>query len=716
MTKNVKAPSSLVQEFPSDKEFLALSDAHELFMGRVKWKLRHTNPANPVVEINWSFTLPSGGYSTDPENHALYTGFRVVVWGMIVNLRYGKALSLGTLGAVMAGVRELFRWLVWKGVRDFSEISQALQAAYLRDIPTLVLNRQSFYGLAATEGYSEVGDGSEDLDDEDVSPDVQLGGLEIVEDSEEQEDGFTYAQVSSRILPLYYIYAQRRTLEDQGLPVIFDKPFSGDSAGVIASKLSKHVVNRLPALPEAVCLPLLSEVIYWIDELGPKIVRSLGIYLGAREASSDYPKHIDQSLDLEFIEDRLSAVPWREPRFAGDLDTVGGPVTVSHRLRIAVLSLRDACVLAIQFLAGFRISEVCSVTASSSLATGLPSCLSKRSSPDGIYDMYFLSGEVVKGRTARNEADWVVGCVIKGSNELPLIVRAVAILHQLFAPYLSRDAETPLFLNFGNPVGIPVDKAFVVPADGVALLRGMRRFIRCFVNLADLPDFDNDGVSLVRYRESRGQCIRSHQGRKTFGTYCLSTRESSLQAVSSHFRHLSVWITLDGYYSSVARMKSEIEKMRYSGTVDFFVSATAGMRVFGNMAEAVEKFIQQYGLRDVEDEDDLRAVIENIVRMHDIPIHFNGAGDCHIKARPMESRCQEAGAGPSWMRDVPNYVTRSVSMCLGCGCFGLHRGHLPFYLHREEKYRDAAADPTNRVAVERYEQTRKIILLIQEGK
>lgn len=674
------------------------------------WKFHHSNPATPVFVIHWHFELPTGEFSTDLKYCVLLESFKTVVWGMLTNEAYGKRLSVGTLASVSSGMREAFRWLVWMNIKDFSRITTAVQKKYLDVLPKLILTKNEVYPNFVAKGkfvrFTKSAAPAMERDEDELGGEIQASGELLVED-----EGFSYAQVANRLAIFYYAHAQRKLLKERELPVFTERPFGGKAFGDVASSLAHWVIKRIPALPPSVSLPMLHEVMRWVDEVGPKVARAhrkfqSAVALKRRKLLAAAFDDVD---DAGFSEQRLELIPWRERLEEGG-GAHGTPVLYDHhRMRLALVMYRDACVLALQYLAGLRISEVCSPLVFKAKFDGLASCMYKRESPNGLLDLYFLRGRLLKGREYPLEKDWVIGCVPRGSKELPVVVRALNILHDVFSPFFSDTEPLPLFLNFNNRWGMPVESSSIVPADGVALLRGCRRFFRCFVDLSQLPDFDDFGNSLALYRDTRGECVRTHQGRKTFAEYCLKTSKSNLSPLSYHFGHLTEAITEAGYFQPIQRFGQELEAMAYSATVDFFVSRAEGRPVFGKMATVIERFLKDFGLRSINDMKVLREKVEGIVVANDIRIFFHSDGNCFIGALPMESRCQEAAGGASWMLRRPNYMTRTTTMCGGCGCYLLDDSHLAYWEHREAEWREAARDPFNFVAVKIHQQSQAVL-------
>lgn len=674
------------------------------FWANTRWKFATGNPADPYEYVNWDFELPGGGHSTDYEHTALLEGYKTMLWGMLTNDAFGSRMKPASAGSISSGIREVFWWQVHHGHVDLASLTPQNQTDFVNALPTLLTSREEFYPNFYPRGY-EIGHYAK----ADVLP--TIGGST---DGEDDDIGYSYHQVSNRLRIFSFLHAQRALIKKRGIPIFSHAPFSGESYGTVTSKIVPYVINRIPALPEAVALPLLSTVLDWVDRIGPSLAAAhQRFHCAVKGNDSRLLKLAMRQIDaLGFDLATLSKLPWRERPEVGLADD--SRLTSSHRVRLSALMYRDACVLALEYLVGPRVSEICSAITAQRKENGLPSCIYERESPDGHFDLYFLRGRVTKGVPRPIDHDWVVGLVPRGSKELPMVVRALVHLHTIWSPLNSPFGEYPLFQHFSNGNGMPTNPQNVVRANGMALQRGIRRFIRCFVDLSGLPDFDAHGNNLARYRESAGQCIRNHQGRKTFAEYVLRTRDSALEALSTHYAHFNVAVTYKGYYEPIQRQASELDDMALSSTVNFFVSRAQGKPVFGNMAPEIEAFVFDNGLSDIKDIEVLRETVTDLVRVHNIRIFFARHGACFISAAPLKSRCRESGGQVSFMFNTPDYARRTIEMCCGCDCLAVDATHLPYYENRMEANRKAAADPSNRVAVVRFQSSVRIVNAIRK--
>jgi hypothetical protein len=600
---------------------------------------------------------------------------------------------------------------------SFQDLTPQNQRDFVAALPVLLTNREEIYPGFRQYGYSvgyhspSLTEGDTEADDDDVED--EISDEDVIADLDSEDCGYSYHQVSNRLRVLSFIHGQRKLIKKRGIPMFNKPPFDGEAYGTVASRITPYVINRLPAVPEAVALPLLSAVLDWVDRIGPTLAAAhqryqCAIWGNDKRLMKMAMREID-SLGFDYA--TLSKLPWKERPAVPGSDEPN--LSDSHRVRLSALMYRDACVLALQYLVGPRVSEICSAIVSRQKKKGLPSCVYKRESPDGHFDIYFLKGKIKKGLPRPVDHDWAVGLAPRGAKHLPLVVRAVTHLHTMWAALNPDTEEYSLFQNFSNRKAMPLDLRHVVPATGMALQRGIRRFVRCFVDLSGLPDFDDFGNDLRPYRDSRGQCIRNHQGRKTFAEYALRTRDSALEALSDHYGHFNTVITYKGYYEPIQRQASELDDMQLSATVNFFVSRAHGKKVFGNMAKQIDSFVSDNGLGDIKDIGVLRDKIKDLVVVHDIRIFFGSHGACFISASPLKSRCRQSGGQVSFLFRTPDYESRSIEMCCGCDCLAVDASNLHYYEKRMETNRVAAGDPTNRTAVARFQTSARIVKAIK---
>ncbi|SEA87158.1 hypothetical protein [Variovorax sp. YR216] len=721
-----------------------------------QWFLASSVPGSPTISINFEFELHDGSKSTESKYSILLESCKEVTWGMItVDSWWGARLKPSSVSSVSVGIRELFKWMVFNELQDFSQLNDVVQGEYLRDLPLLIVNRTAFYEFDFSKGltdflsdeslpnpdiellaWSEVGDegDDEDEDSEGVVPDGIEHSTPVMgcgKPEEVSKKGLSYSQASLRVNVIYYIFAQGASLAAHGLPTMPAEAFSGASAAEVTKQLAKHVVNRTPPLPDEVALPLLEEAIVWIDEKSHDVLRLQGLYL----SEFDFARTMGPRQQWQYLNDVLHSFefsvldggtePWHgkiearevvRPEF--DYEATLSPTQI---LRELVLTVRDAALTILLYLVGLRASEVCSPKIAETSDSLIPGCVSMRLNKAGTMELYFLHGLLSKGVDTPRAEQWLIGSCPCGSKILPITVRAIKVVESLFKPWRELSGLNQLFLNFSQPKSLPQSVSSVVPISRNAVGVGLKRFVYSRVDLSHLPDTNERAEDLWKYRDSRGWCIRAGQGRKTFAAYILESRTSLLPSVQHHFKHFNDSVTESAYFPAVFRLRQEAESVRAAETVNWFSMALDGVPIYGGMAGPISEWFDSLGLKELN-KGEREEVLSNMVRLHDLRIFFSDHGNCLIKARPLASKCQQLSDTESWAAVAPNFEVRTPSMCAGCPCFVWDPSHLPFWIARGEELGRAvaSADKGNlgefRVLSERLDRTTQIIRLTQKGK
>lgn len=203
------------------------------------------------------------------------------------------------------------------------------------------------------------------------------------------------------------------------------------------------------------------------------------------------------------------------------------------------------------------------------------------------------------------------------------------------------------------------------------------------MDLSGLPDFSKDGEDLRPYRDSLGHVIRSHQWRKTFANFLYRTNAALLQAISQHFKHLSLAMTEQGYIGSDPTLLTALDTSRAQDAYDLFYEVALGKRLIsGQMSEMIDEHIEE--LRKMitgNRRRDYERVLE-WVDVHDYRIWYQEHGKCLLRYRPEKARCHELGGTSSWENSAPAYATVSPSVCMRCCRFLVDSQHEEFWRTR----------------------------------
>lgn len=709
MKPSAKAPSAAHKVVEVDTPLIRVS-THSIWPD-YSWRLDTTTPGQ-TNRMFWDFALPDGSRSTDSQHQVLLESFREVCWGMLEDGGwYGAALSPGSGPAMSAGSKELFCWMNYRGLRDFGELTEEAWAQYHSDLPTLLLNRLRFYddkdALYGSVEWGEVEDAADEegFNDDDATGDQENEIDETLNEEQagdtatplDEDDKITYNQVSTRIKLAYYIYAQRSRLEKRGLPCTDLVPFAGRKVNVVAGELAAHVIKRIPPLPDEIAQLLLKAALKWVDEYAPDVIRLQNTYLDAREeaiekglARSTINKYVRTAISgFSFNSEGSCDGSWRDQLTAFNTLIQDGRETIFRQveaLRYFIVRVRTAAVCILQYLVGLRGSEICGLTGGWNEEKGLPVCISRRLSSNGLMEMFYLQGVVSKGRPDPKETEWLLGCRPVGADYLPPPVRAVCTLEKLLAPWRILGGRSELVVHFVAGRGVAWNPKKITAFKITTLLRTFKSFVASEVNFNRLPFDSKRGEDLSIYIATGGRCITPSQGRKTFAAYVLDVRTSLLPAVRQHFKHYSDATTESAYYPADARQRRDVDDLIESETINFFVAAVQGEKLTGRMSDVIAEYFSREQFTGANDYAECVRRVTEVVTTHDLRIFFSDHGNCFIRAKPLESRCRAASGTVSWGATVPDFSSRNPGMCAACGCFAIDVTHLNFWAERHEHY------------------------------
>ncbi|MGQ0730330.1 hypothetical protein [Acidovorax sp.] len=690
------------------------------------------------TRLSWSFALPRGELSTDSKYVTLLESFREVVWGMLtVDHGYGKILKIGSVPIMNVAMRDLFRWLALNGCTSLADLTESVQEKYLQDLPNILSDRNSFFHLdernnkryqkASLKVSPEKFIKTWSLDNDDLIEQEESEDEESLEPEEKTiEDDFGYSQVFMRINFIIYIYHQTEALNERRLPSLPKIPFQGESASFISRKLAVEYRNRIPPLPDEISIRLLSAASEWVVYKSIDALALTNLYWNTL-ARADYQNAgSTKKYDIlgrnlrEFVFSTLPGQdrPWREPfsKEEQSSNPFNGTASVGTIpvVRHIINRTADACYLTLLYLVGLRPSELCAVEAGDIGQDGLPTCIETKINKSGLLKLYFLRSALSKGLPRPTQETWLLGCTPADSAELPMTVKAVLVLYQLFAPWRKFSGNAYLGLVFSNSYGFPKEPSQVRNIYGLYLLKSTRWFIFQEVKLTDIPSISAHGENLEKYKISQGMCITPYQGRKTFSAFMLELRTSLLEPVRRHFKHLNASMTESAYFPTVHRLRQEQDSFATAESIRYFSEIISGKQVYGKMSENIKSsgdVIAYKGLPRSE----VETYISKAVRTHDLRIFFSDHGNCFIRLSPSESRCANIGLNSSWSINSPDYAVRTPSLCAGCSCFVMDKSHIPFWRKRANALSDemSTSNADNRVIKARAIQAFKILKILR---
>jgi hypothetical protein len=443
-------------------------------------------------KISWNVQLTKGGTLCDPEHSDLLSWLKRFAWSLFAapgdNAHAHQPTSAGPLSV---GLRYFALWMVDTGRNRPSELDPEALREYCDDLRTM--------RLIQDDGTDEVASAP------------------------------SFTAVYNRVRIPILIWQQRSALRAAGIEPPPREPFDGRSASSLSAEITTDRLGWIRPLPDEVAIKVLNAAHEFLDVPAQDILDLQEQYLTAR-GDDGYPVVARTLANFQFQCYPRERRPWHPP-----LKNNGRDRNSTNEIRQLVRDLTCACALVIQGTSGMRISEVCGLPAGIESDTGLPTCVRIEDSPSGLNELFIVRTRLAKTEQSPRSVDWVLGMRPKvrerQAETWPPAVHAITILNRLLAPYRELIDSHDLFISFQNSVGLPKISEAICQINGETLLRGMRDFAARYVNWSSLPDESSrpfERNDLVKYKESQGRIIRSHQWRKFFANFAIRIDPSLL--------------------------------------------------------------------------------------------------------------------------------------------------------------------------------------------
>lgn len=367
-------------------------------------------------------------------------------------------------------------------------------------------------------------------------------------------------------------------------------------------------------------------------------------------------------------------------------------ISTTVRLLQLTKAICSAAHIVVQGTVGLRISEVCGLKAGIDESTGLPRCVHIRDSVTGFAEVFVLTTNLSKTEETPRKEEWTIGSRPKGADHIPPAVQAILVVDRLLAPYRKLIGTDDLFVTLVAKPGLPKTRSGVGLVTADFLQSDLRAFIAEWVDLSDLPDDAAQKTmdrELVPWRESHGRILKSHQWRKSFAHFVYMVDPMMLPVLQAHFHHVSIAMTDGGYLNNVIQIEDMNDIKRQKVASIALEIARGGSELAGRNGEGLqEKILRELG-PEIEGESTEAAYQSAFIYVEEAGLHrmfFEPYGICGAKSASEMACHKEAGTEDlaRWRPDlVPNYSTRTPSLCAGCPSFAIARWNLPFW---EERY------------------------------
>jgi hypothetical protein len=188
-----------------------------------------------------------------------------------------------------------------------------------------------------------------------------------------------------------------------------------------------------------------------------------------------------------------------------------------------------------------------------------------------------------------------------------------------------------------------------------------------------------------KYIKTKGECLRTHQWRKTYAQFVFQVNPKLLPAIARQFKHLSIAMTEGAYINTNDALLKEVAEHNLYRTTDRlleFARETAP-KMEGRLAKLLDKYQGELvtiikGKNDTE----ARQAMLTWCSQRNLKLFFHGYGGCIPGLAPTEAECHKRAHTVHWANTAPNYATREPSVCTGCFLFMVGPESVEFWRDR----------------------------------
>lgn len=561
--------------------------------------------------------MPDQSYLTSERWYPLLDAFKRLVWSLFNSPFSGKRYKFGMAIEFERQISYFAWWMVENDYTRFSEIDAEAISEYIDDL--------------REEKFSD--------------PTVQPTATNLLR---------------YLILPLH-IWNQSSELALGGVDPFPCHPYGGSSAFDTAKRLAPDERGQINPIDDDPFIEIVNAAVGVLADIDD-IIASIDFLRADNSKHPDATERVRQSLRKKQIKHILTKHPridhyLRKPEYG-----------ILQRL---ISMARDSCSVIVQSCVGLRTTEFCGLVVHP-VKNGLPACISVRKSISGLDEIFFLKGRVYKKQEGWVEHEWVAGIRPVGERHLPLPVKAVLALTELFREFRTPENESRLSLYSPSKFEWECASDFMVPTTTTVVRRYQQAFVTAYVGIADLT-------------------ITPGQWRKTFAQFIVRTDSRMVPALREHFRHANLAMTESGYALADPEYKQALDDAAVQNSVAFLGAIVSGKKLAdGPMADTVRSSMNAMRLRQGNrDETDLAHDLEDIVRETGIRVHplrFGAAptGDCIY--RPGTGLCTK-GCMARWVMPSPLWSAARPDICWECENVVFSGEHGTFWRERWQRHK-----------------------------
>lgn len=505
----------------------------------------------------------------------------------------------------------------------------------------------------------------------------------------------------------FLFWEERSRLEAAGYPTLPGLPWPGESYHSLGNRLAKSALGQILPIPKEILVPLLNRSEWFLEGPASDIIE-MTRYLAAEMPAARTATRDNKALQAGLGRYLVSKVtfshfdgekPWH-PSLTEEVERVGAK-TLSVKKESLVELARDliqdvmgAASIMIQGSAGLRVSEIETLEANGiNKKTGFPDCIECRVDDTSTIELFYLKGFLIKTTKAREPAEWLIGARVVEAGHIPPPVLAIQRVYELSRILGGRETGGCLFIgSTGGSWNYLLGESKILDGNQIQALQ--RAFAATWVDRAFID---------------RTDVLRTHGWRKSFAQFVYNADPSLGPALTQHYKHLSMAMTMEFYVSNDPGLLGYLDSERAMETArDLYEISTGNVAVAGRLGGLILNHLAQIKVI-VEDKGREIAIAALYTYVHQnlIQFWFLEWGNCGIALAPQEAACHKEAGTSSWRNLAPNFGYRDLDVCVGCSRLLVLRRHLPFWEDRYRRLRkawdnmDADLSPAFKLAIYR---------------
>ena len=600
-------------------------------------------PGRSLAIATWGFQVHSDGRRFgESEFDELRESSKIVVYCLYRFPSLRQRLKAQSVTDIFLGLRYFVRWMIETGRTHLAQIDD--------------------YAIEAFEDYLIEDKTNADLDE----------ALSISSIARYARGPFVFWEERDRLAGAGY----------QSLPRL---PWPGETYHTIGNRLAKVALGQIRPIPKEILIPLLNRAEWFLEgpasdiiEMTKFLTKELPAVRAVAGAVKSSRAHLGRYLSSKVKFSSFDDLePWHGPLTDEHERVAASTLTVKTEssLELAYNLTQDvmgAASIIIQGSTGLRVSEIEMLEADGvNEKTGLPDCINIKIDDTSTIELFYLKGFLVKTTLAREKAEWLIGARIIGAKHVPPPVLALQRVYELSRSLGRGQTAGRLFTGSGGSVWnyLMGDSK---PLNRIQIQALQRAFAATWVD---------------RALATRTDVLRTHGWRKSFAQFIFNTDPSLGPALTQHYKHLSIAMTMEFYVTNDPALLGYLDSERAMGTArDLYEISTGRSAMAGRLGRQMKDHLAQ--IKDLVRNKPREAAISALyayVSQNQISFWFLEWGNCGLTLSPQEAACHEEAGTTSWRNLAPNFGYRDLDVCVGCSRLLVLKRHLPFWEDRYAK-------------------------------